>query len=169
MRLPESWVEALFERLIVRYGAAFMRQYEQCEPALVKADWAQVLGGFQSRPDAIRYAIDNLPNERPPNALQFRALCNSVPEPPPPPQIEGPKPQPSRVAALLDRMRAATEAQRAGPDMVASRLREIAKTRRLTQAQMLALAECERVETPSGDMGQFRPIDPAVLPPGMRA
>lgn len=70
----------MFAKLTVRYGAAFMRQYADLDPSLVKADWAELLGGFHCRPDAIRYGLENLPPDRPPNAMQFRAMCNLRPD-----------------------------------------------------------------------------------------
>ena len=79
MSLPAAWVESLFARLTVRYGAAFMRQYADLDAASVKADWGDVLGGFAGKPEAIRYALDHLPSDRPLNAMQFRAICNAAP------------------------------------------------------------------------------------------
>jgi len=77
MPLPLSWVESLFARLAVRYGSVFQRQYEGLETAAVHADWADVLGGCS--PDQIRFGLENLPNDRSPNAQQFRALCKAMP------------------------------------------------------------------------------------------
>lgn len=98
MRLPDSWVDALFAKLAVRYGAAFMRQWPDADIAVLKADWAEVLGGFQNRPEAIRYGLEHLNPEKPPTAMQFRALCNAGPRddgflklPPPGPAQEGPQ------------------------------------------------------------------------------
>jgi len=64
-------------KLTVRYGEAFMRQYADAEPAIVKADWAEVLDGF--RGEDIGYALRYLPSERPPNAMQFRGICRRAP------------------------------------------------------------------------------------------
>lgn len=104
MQLPDSWVDALFAKLSVRYGAAFMRQWPDADLSVVKADWAEVLGGFQNRPDAIRYGLDHLNPDKPPTALQFRALCNSGPRddgalklPPPEPAKDGPQLQAVRA------------------------------------------------------------------------
>jgi hypothetical protein len=72
--LPDSWTDALFARLTVRYGAAFSRQWPDVDIAAVKADWAKVLARMPA--PAIAYALDHLPADKPPNALQFRALCN---------------------------------------------------------------------------------------------
>jgi hypothetical protein len=78
MPLPTSWVDHLFAKLAVRYGAAFLRQWPDAEPALVKADWAEVLDGTSG--DALGYALRYLP-AAPPNALQFRDICRRAPAP----------------------------------------------------------------------------------------
>ena len=160
MSLPESWVSELFSRLFVRYGAAFMRQWPDLDADAVKADWAQVLRGFEGR--HIQHALDHLPDS-PPNAMQFRALCLGAPEKQMP-RLAGPKPQRERVADMLARMRAALSTEGKGPAFAARRLREIAKQRPLTQAQKAALAECERVESPPEDMCNFKPIPPELWP-----
>lgn len=165
MSLPASWVDEFFKRLTVRYGAAFMGQYRDLDADAVKADWAQVLDGFT--PDSISYALKNLPADKAPNAMQFRALANAKPVGEVRYRLEAPKADPGRVAALLARMRQSL-ANRGSRD-VAAKLREIAATRPLTVAQKQALAECERIEPSTIVAGEFKPIDPAVLPPAMRA
>ena len=60
MLLPSAWVDSLFERLSVRYGEAFLRQYAGLDMAKVKADWAQCLGLFADRPDAIQHGLASL-------------------------------------------------------------------------------------------------------------
>lgn len=105
MPLPAAWVDALFARLSLRHGAAFMRQYEGLDPELVKRDWADVLSGFAARPHAIAYALDHLPPDRPVNALQFRALARLAPEPPQP-ALARPKPDPERLRDALARLKA---------------------------------------------------------------
>lgn len=101
MPLPQSWADALIARLALRYGAAFMRQYGDADAALVKADWAEVLDGVHG--DAIAYALQHLPVERPPNALQFRELCLRAPPPAatrlPSPQSDAPPAQIRQLAA----------------------------------------------------------------------
>lgn len=76
MSMQSSWVEALFTRLTVRYGRAFMAQYEGLDLDLIKSDWADALDGVT--PDRIRFALEHLPADRPPNALQFRSLCREM-------------------------------------------------------------------------------------------
>lgn len=79
MSLPSSWIDSLFARLSVRYGAAFMRQYADLDAEAVKADWAEVLGGFYDKPQAIRYGLEQLPSDKPVSALSFRDLCRRAP------------------------------------------------------------------------------------------
>jgi len=76
--LPGAWVDSLFARLAVRYGSAWMGMWSGVDIAAVKADWAEELAGFVNAPDAIKHALENLP-DRPPNVQQFRALCINRP------------------------------------------------------------------------------------------
>ena len=80
MSLPSAWIDSLFARLSVRYGSAFMRQYADLDAEAVKADWAEVLGGFNDKPEAIRYGLENLPSDKPVSALTFRDLCRRSPD-----------------------------------------------------------------------------------------
>ena len=84
MPFPSNWLDSLFARLSVRYGAAWMRQWDGVDIAAVKADWAEELSGFEQRPEAIRHAIQHLPIDRPPTVGQFVALCRSAPVMAPP-------------------------------------------------------------------------------------
>lgn len=71
--LDSRWVESLHARLTVRYGAAWLRLWQDVPVEALRADWAEVLSGIT--PEAIRYALGHLPEDAPPNATQFRALC----------------------------------------------------------------------------------------------
>lgn len=88
--LPSSWVDELFSRLSRRYGVAFWNQYGDLDPEEIKADWADVLGGFVDKPWAIKAALDHLPADKAPNAMQFRMLCNAAQ-----PQIVARLPEPA--------------------------------------------------------------------------
>lgn len=81
MPLPSRWVDSLFSKLTVTYGAEFLRKYEGVQISDVKADWAEELSGYQQNPDAIKHALENLPLEKPPSVLQFRELCRKAPLP----------------------------------------------------------------------------------------
>jgi hypothetical protein len=77
MSLPLHWVDRIFSKLTVRYGAAFMRTYEGLPLDEVKADWAEELDGFDG--ESIAYGLRFLPSDRPPNVLQFRDQCRRAP------------------------------------------------------------------------------------------
>jgi hypothetical protein len=107
MPLPDAWVDRLFERLALVYGRDFLSRWEGLDLRDVKADWARELSGWERQPHAIRYALEHLPPDKPPTVLQFRAICNSRPEPELP-RLPAPvsKPDPAvmrRVAAILRR------------------------------------------------------------------
>ena len=83
--LPASWVDRLFARLQGVYGREFTGQFSQFDAdgndvGLMNAKqvWAEELGGFSEHPDALAYALKNLP-ERCPNAIRFRDLCRHAP------------------------------------------------------------------------------------------
>ena len=101
MSIPASWVDELFTRLTVRYGAAFTRQYDGLDLKVVKADWAAVLSGCSGQD--IHYALQYLPEGLPPNSMQFRAIARRAPAPQAP-RIEGPKANPERVAELVGKV-----------------------------------------------------------------
>ncbi len=111
--LPKSWVDELFGRLALRYGAAFEAQYRGLDRDAVKADWADVLDGFERFPEAIKHALSVLPVDKPPNALQFRDACRRAPRPAqlalPPPQM--PREVAERVMASLRSTRDAIRAR----------------------------------------------------------
>lgn len=101
--LPSSWIDALFARLGVRYGAAFARQWPDADMEAVKADWGHVLARFNNHPEAIRYALENL-SDLPPNAMQFREIArrgwveNT-------PMLPEPEADPERMAAAIESLR----------------------------------------------------------------
>lgn len=80
MSLPASWVDRIFTRLTLVFGRDFMARYDGLEIADVKAEWAGDLAGFQQAPGAIKFALENLPSDRPPTSLQFRDLCRRAPQ-----------------------------------------------------------------------------------------
>ena len=80
MSFPLAWADALFAKLTIRYGASFLAQWPDADPALIKADWCEVLDGFGKFPESIKYALENLP-EKPVNAIQFRNIARLSPAP----------------------------------------------------------------------------------------
>lgn len=77
--LPSSWVDSLFARLQVRYGASWGRMWEGLDIAAVKSDWAAELAGYANRPEAIKHGLNHLPVDFPPNVKQFALLCRGAP------------------------------------------------------------------------------------------
>lgn len=96
--LPIAWVDRIFDKLAITYGKAFSNQYEGLSTDTVKGNWATELGRYAKRPDAIKWALENLP-AKPPNVVEFRNLCRDAPNPdviklPPPTRT----PMPEKVA-----------------------------------------------------------------------
>lgn len=100
MPLPASWVERIFQKLSLVYGRDFISRWEGQEMAAVMADWGHELDGWQHQPEAIRYALEHLPVDKPPTVLQFRALCNRRPEPTALAITNDVRAEPEKVAAL---------------------------------------------------------------------
>lgn len=133
MQLPDSWVDALFARLQVRYGAAWTRMWEGLDITAVKADWSEELGGYANAPEAIKHALAHLPPDRPPTVGQFLVLCQRVPEVDLP-KLPPPKATDAVVEAAIAKARRAISAN--DPKAWAHRLRVGEQNcERLTAAQ----------------------------------
>jgi hypothetical protein len=83
--LPAVWVDKLFARLQGVYGRDFTYQFSSVDStgfdvglANARQVWAEELGGFSEHPEAIAYALENLP-ERIPNVIVFREICRKAP------------------------------------------------------------------------------------------
>lgn len=114
MSLPIAWIDRIFERMTLLYGRDFLGRWEGIPIADVKADWADVLGGFFTQPSAIAWALDNLPDSKPPTVQDFRALCRKSPTPEDVPALAAPAPKadPERVKAELSKLRVSGERER---------------------------------------------------------
>jgi hypothetical protein len=84
MALDSRWVDAIHSRLLVRYGALWLNQWSGVAPELVKADWAQELAPFADMPEAIKHALEHLPDDKPPTVAAFKRLCVQSPRMAPP-------------------------------------------------------------------------------------
>lgn len=102
MSLPAKWVEALFTKLTLAYGRDFLARWEGLDICDVKTDWGHELAGFVSHPEAIAYALANLPPKAP-TVLEFRALCRRAPVKDAP-RLESPAANPERVRAELAKL-----------------------------------------------------------------
>lgn len=69
--------QSVYTKLLVRYGAQWVRMWDGLEDEDVIADWAEVLDGVTYA--GVHYAMQNLPKDRPPNAMQFRDICLAKP------------------------------------------------------------------------------------------
>jgi hypothetical protein len=103
MSLPLPWVEKIFTKLTLAYGNEFLSRWAGAEIMDVKTDWAHELAGYQNNPDAIGYALTNLPN-RAPNVFQFRDICRMAPTKDLP-RLDAPKADPGRVNAEIEKLR----------------------------------------------------------------
>lgn len=109
--LPDRWVERIWATMRATYGASFDRQWE-CPAGVdpvehvqeMKAHWGRELSRLQQNPQAIAYALDNLP-DFPPNLVQFRAVCNRAPVFQAP-KLAAPAPDPERLGKELQRLSA---------------------------------------------------------------
>ena len=140
--LPAEWVDRLFGKLALRYGQEWVRLWEGIDIGAVKADWAHELAGMhlsQEAQDRLRYGVDNLPADRPPNVAQFKAICGRAPAKAVP-QLSGQKPEadPERVSEILRSMRRSV-GEAVDPIAWAEKLKRRHETgERLTPAQIAA-------------------------------
>lgn len=147
--LSSSWVDALFARLGVRYGAAFVRQYADIDLEAVKADWGAELAGFRNQPTAIAYALEHMPADKPPNAAQFRALARMAPAPDLPRLAEPIAAMPEKVSTAIDGIADSwVQRKQENPARYCiDRIMAIVERRggRMSTAQRQMIEACERV------------------------
>ncbi len=145
--LPSAWVDRIFAKLTVAYGAEFLRRWEGLDMAVVKAEWGVELGGVSG--EAIAHALQHLPQDRSPTVMAFRALARSAPLP-----SAAALPAP---ASNPEVMREALRGVRTAPDIDARRWARGLRAReaagdRLTRYQRAAWREALPVSsTETGD------------------
>lgn len=103
MSLPTAWIDKIFEKLTLVYGQSFLRRWADIDLNAVKSDWGHELSGFENHPKAIAWALQNLPVERPPSVLEFRAIARKAPSDDVP-RLDAPKADPGRIAAELAKL-----------------------------------------------------------------
>ena len=79
MSLSPVFVEAIFAKLTLVYGQQFLRRWQDLDLSAVKGDWAHELSGLDTNPKRIAYALQNLPVDKPPTVLEFRAIAWKMP------------------------------------------------------------------------------------------
>jgi hypothetical protein len=102
MSLPLAWIDRIFEKMTVTYGASFLNRWRDMEAEAmndVKSDWMHELSAFRAAPHAIAFALENLP-ERAPNVIEFKNLCRQAPSIEAP-QLPAPKANPEVVAQVI--------------------------------------------------------------------
>ena len=86
MNLRDEWIDRIFQRLTGIYGSQFTAKFKQIVDGIdegtanAKGVWAKELGNFADKPEAIAYALDHLPTDHAPNALEFRDICRRAPK-----------------------------------------------------------------------------------------
>ena len=69
-------IDALFDKMFMVYGSEWSKKWEGRPIQETKGAWAAELSG--STVEQVKHALENLP-ERPPNLIQFKALCQHAP------------------------------------------------------------------------------------------
>lgn len=75
-KLPRSWVEALFKKFLIRYGAMWSDRYKGLglSPDEIADEWATELGGFS--PEEIKRGLEASRSKTfPPTLPEFLSLC----------------------------------------------------------------------------------------------
>lgn len=114
MSLPTPWIDRIFDKMALTYGRAFLDRWRDIDLNAVKSDWAHELANFAQHPHMIAWGLQNLPPERAPTVLEFRAICRRSPEAQAP-QLPPPKADPAKVAEELRKLAPMREA-RSGVD-----------------------------------------------------
>jgi hypothetical protein len=163
--LPRSKVDKIFARLLVRYGAAWIRMWEGVDMELVASDWARELHGVSS--DSLAYALSHLPPERPPTVAQFLEIALKRQPVASVPKLGAPKADPRRVAEALERMSRAVADRE--PRQWAYDLQE--RERRgehMSSVQKQMWREAIARDESESIAGEFTAIPADSLPPAMR-
>lgn len=72
--IPLSWIEALFEKMSLNYGAKFADQWRGVDPEALKRHWAEKLGGYGR--EEIARGVNSLDTrDWPPTMPEFLKLC----------------------------------------------------------------------------------------------
>lgn len=167
MPLSESLVDKIHTRLLVRYGAGWMRMWDGVPPEAVKADWADTLDGLSF--SQVHHGLDRLPLDWPPTAGAFRELCIDT-RPETYVRINPPKADPGRVAAECEKLQH-LKATAHPLDWARSLEAREKAGESLTMAQRQAWRAATKSKPGEGERllaGEFKPIDPNCLPPAMR-
>lgn len=173
--LPGTWVHRIWSAMRGNYGAEFDRRWAR--PAHLEAaehvealrqTWQRELRCFRTFPEAITYGLENLP-PRPPSLPEFRALCLRAPARAPKQQdlLPAPKADLARLAGEISKVASSWKARK--PTACLEELEQRQRDGEKLTAGQLAFVKAAREARPTVGVsyGEFRPIDPSTLPPGM--
>lgn len=113
MSLPIELIDKVHSRLLGAYGREFLYRYAEVDEKALKSVWAHELASFSERPEAIFWALDNLPDKCP-SAPQFRNLCRQAPILQAMP-LEAPAADPARLRAELAKLKPVIRQMRHAP------------------------------------------------------
>lgn len=108
--MPSAWIDRIMDKLTLTYGHRFMSQWPGMSLEAVKDNWAHELNGMERHPEAIKHALTNLDPDYPPNVLQFKRACNSLPHQDPI-ALPAPPADPAQLASAIARAKRATQMQ----------------------------------------------------------
>lgn len=165
--IPLHWVESLFSRMAIRYGAVWLNHWQGIDLDAVKLDWSNELAGLSN--EALKYGVVNLPLDKPPTLGQFKAVCLRSPVGVQRMLTDDVKADPERVRQLTEKAKLATAIKRKSANRLqwAYDLQEREKNgEHLNQVQSQMWRDALR--TPAVALGDFKCIDPTCLPPAMR-
>ena len=75
----DSGFDYIFSKMSAMFGAAFLNNWREVDPGMVRQVWKQACGiGLTYRPK-MDYALQYMNPERPPSALAFAKLLNEGP------------------------------------------------------------------------------------------
>lgn len=78
--LPTSWVEKLFDRMLLAYGKKFTDQWAGADPDRLIGHWAKELGGM-TREELARGAAGLESRDWPPTLPEFKRMCRPPVDP----------------------------------------------------------------------------------------
>lgn len=71
--LPATWIERIFDKMLLEYGKKFVDQWSGTDPDKLVAHWATELSGYTGI--EIKRGLDAMKKEWPPTLPEFKNLC----------------------------------------------------------------------------------------------
>ncbi len=75
----DQGMDYIFGKMGAIYGAMFTRNWAGVDPTLIRQVWADECGRMLTYRVKLDYALKHMNPDRPPTALQFKALLNAGP------------------------------------------------------------------------------------------